>query len=440
MANGWTNANNFKPWTQYEFTPGTEDIIIPKGSYLSQTIKVHGDSNYASCNIVQGESVGDIPYGSANTPVRNFPCGEFYSKNSSFPCGCIDIQYNQSFLSTKEATFNNHVIKCDETGVYWIFIVNSKTTINDKNAYRSEDSGATWTPIRTQLDDLTKSALDYVIINNINYWLVSGVDWIDEDPTDTVCSYSTDYGNTWEVGRYDKNVKASYFIIGCPGKTDEFPFMGIIKTVDNQIDIIQSRDCEQWTKVQTLTVSDTTQPLDMIWDKNQKCYYILMAGNLYKNGQLMNISIPESDLVTQIVLGRETDHLYAVIPNGLYDINTTTNAISVSKTLQEYLSNIATLGINHTEWITRVEYFNSVFFLIGSSETPYILEYWVEGSSIGLVSTSFASNCCWMHASSNKIYTSYRVLVQSIYESGRYHYPSKFPMLTHCDITIKGEI
>lgn len=117
MANGWTNANNFKPWTQYDITPSTEDIVIPKGSYLSQDIVVHGDPNYASCNIKQGVSVGDIEYGSANTAIDSFGCGIYYPNNIRTPYGIYDNLMNGQTTND----FNNHMIGRVKDGIIFFY-------------------------------------------------------------------------------------------------------------------------------------------------------------------------------------------------------------------------------------------------------------------------------------------------------------------------------
>lgn len=439
MANGWTNANNFKPWTQYDIAPTTEDIIIPKRSYLSQDIIVYGDPNYASCNIIQGKSLGDIPYGSANTPIRNFACGEFYKKNESNPYTCFNMKYTDIPTTTFATTFNNHSIKCNANGDTWMSLILSNVTSGYAACCRSVNSGSNW-EIKglSRIQNTMNSSIDCSVINNIEYWIISGT-----YQNNIIGLYSIDNGDTWKICYYlVEDVLESYFLIGCPGKTDEYTYMGIIKNSSNQIVLIQSKNCADWERVGVFGTSSSLKPLDMVWDKRKLTYYILLNNNkIYINGYERYISVPNG--ITQIALGETTDNLYLVGYNKLYNLNLVSGNYTEVEQMNRLLASIgATNQINYTQWITKdynVFSWGGYPYYIGSPDSPYIIAYFYEGtgqSSCTIFTDSFACNC--FYANENRVlrYGSYQALIQGW--NPKFLYPETFKSYSLFTVTIKG--
>lgn len=106
MANGWTNAKNFKVRNIPTLSPSRNTVSIPQGTFLLNDVTIPAEPNYISTNIIQGGSIGDIQYGSANTPIDNSGCGTYYPKGMRTPYTILGGLYSSQTLND----FNNHMI------------------------------------------------------------------------------------------------------------------------------------------------------------------------------------------------------------------------------------------------------------------------------------------------------------------------------------------
>ena len=383
MANGWTNANNFKPWTQYNITPGAEDIVISKGSYLSQDITVHGDPNYASCNIVQGASVGDIRYGSANTAIDNFGCGTYYPKNIRTPYVVLDNLLENQTIDN----FHNHM------GVAYSQYMHCfhQNTYYSKYQYSYSDS-INWRLIsdydrnfkagQVYSGKAGKSELIYYAVANTNTVKNTGgiVGYFGAVPTQAKPFKIID--------DYYLQLCADYhtcFIHPIPSDNNDEAFYGLLQNGNNYLPfycnvsgicmIVQNESYP-------IYISQNFVGAELIGDTiDYTLFCAFNKGKIYLNSDnnIMSLYCDNSNYNITDMCSNKKDRgkLYIITrENLLYNVEAT-NVIRTIRTFERLLDElyicVDDLSKSYTQWITYLSTEDK--FIIGSPYTPYVFLY-----------------------------------------------------------------
>lgn len=386
MANGWTNANNFKPWTQYELTPGAEDIIIPKGSYLSQDIVVHGDPNYASCNIKQGVSVGDIAYGSANTPIDNSGSGMFYPKDKRTPYIILENLILPSSSSETNQTinnFNNHMGAITSANIMRLYPNNNFIKYISKSEPLVEDID-NWLKSYVPLSKLDRvysgfsnynPGATYTMFNNIEKSSVVGYYTIDEINF-TECNMENP--SSWY------NYQTCFLMPINNLLNSDYSFLGLIRN-GSSYTIITSKDAQTWSSFSNFTL---TQDFVGVTRSKYNTYILFKGGATYQisdnreTAQLIT-TVSNFNMIDICSNGdniEEVNHaMFAIGKNTIYTSDMVKSGTGwkeisdISKFLENEMGIQRDSDINYTEWMTYIE--ENDAFIIGSSQTPYILYF-----------------------------------------------------------------
>lgn len=372
MANGWTNANNFKPWTQYDITPGAEDIVIPKGSYLSQDITVHGDPNYASCNIVQGASVGDIQYGSANTPINSFGGGVYYPKNQRTPYAILDNLVVDS--EQNKTDFNNHIGVFADSNVICIYPElhkyksNRTYTLNYGDDWNGVSFSSSMKAGRIDAGIPVGFSTKFSMISNLNNgnpigcYTFSGTNYMECNLTGSNSSSYATYHTCFLLPINNQSVA-------------DFAFIGLIRN-GNSYAIITSKNGDDWNIYNNFT---TTQDFVGVERTENETFILFSGGSLYQfsdDYSIRTFVISTSNYSMIDLCGNKKDdnNMFAISKNKIYRINGTgwTEIVEITDMLQNLGIQI-TSEVNYTEWMTYIEYSDE--FVIGSSQAIYVFNF-----------------------------------------------------------------
>lgn len=394
MANGWTNANNFKPWTQYELTPsGDRDIVIPKGSYLSQDIIVHGDPNYASCNIKQGTSVGDITYGSANTPIDDGGgCGVYYPKNTRTPYGIYENLINGQTTDS----FNNHMV-CDYGTIgneqKIVFLQDTKyvceiASFTEVRYSRLSNSFRAGRAYSNKVPVLSGSRVCMVCNKNT---VVNGLGYIAHDyyaPSINMMFLESSYQSYTPCFLYpvDNNINTDYQGIG-------------LVQNGNSYAVIYTQDLTNWYLYRTFFLSQSFAGVAV--KDNNSLLILFNKGTVYEipfglteAGKTSEPIISSTAYSMTDLCSNNESEIYAIGKNSIYRLlNNQWIQIDLYPSYGYYgaCTNIDSTDINYTQWITYSA--DTETFEIGSSNA-----FFRFGISNGFLSQfTFNTNAhCWL--------------------------------------------
>lgn len=373
MANGWTNANNFKPWTQYDITPGVEDIVIPKGSYLSQDIILHGDPNYASCNIKQGASVGDIRYGSANTSIDSSGGGIYYPKGKRTPYVILEnLAYNSLTGTLVQKTIDFHGHMCVYTGMN---IVCGYPKINKYNYCRTYDINY---DDRWEKKSLNNFSMGRIYSETPNGYDIPFVMFANLNNGNPIGYYTSNMSNYEECNLNNPSSYINYytcFLLPISNSLNtEISFIGLIRN-GNSYAIITSKTGDKWDVNETFTLAQDFVGVDR---SGYETYILFSGGSLYQFST-------QQEGTRGFIISKSNYNMMDYCTNK--DANTKQLAISKNKIYSQGnndwvevtdVSNILTdngiqidSNLNYTKWITYLEEYD--IFAVGSPNTPYVI-------------------------------------------------------------------
>lgn len=373
MANGWTNANNFKPWTQYDITPGAEDIVIPKGSYLNQNITVHGDPNYASCNIVQGASVGDIQYGSANTPVDSFGGGVYYPKEERTPYVILEnLAYNSltNTIIQKTTDFHGHMCVYADSN-----IVCGYPKLNKYNYCRTNDINHN---DRWEKKSLGNFSMGRIYSGTPNEYSVPFTMFANLNNGNPIGYYTYSMSNYEECNLNNPSSYTNYytcFLLPISNSLNtEISFIGLIRN-GNSYAIITSKIGDKWDVNRTFTLAQDFVGVDR---SGYETYILFSGGSLYQfsegQGGTKDFIISKSnyDMIDYCTNKDANTKQLAISKNKIYSQGTN-DWVEVTNVSDVLIDNGIQIDstLNYTEWITYLEEYD--IFVVGSSDTPYVI-------------------------------------------------------------------